>query len=223
MTDKVWHELAFGLESLGMSNEYIRRRVAETTAFFGLETVFEKSVFELSGGQKQLVTLASVMAMQPEVLILDEPTSQLDPVAASEFLSCLHRINRELGVTVVLCEQRLEEVFPLCDKVLLLDKGTILAQGTPREIYQSMQQSDKHAWALMPAFARIWSETGRDGSCPLNIAQGRERLKDYAAAHETFPLYQEAIPASSLPFLPLARKRCTLTSLPVAQRKRRCG
>ena len=203
VTDKVWHELAFGLESLGMSNEVIRRRVAETTAFFGLETVFEKSVFELSGGQKQLVTLASVMAMQPEVLILDEPTSQLDPVAASEFLSCLHRINRELGVTVVLCEQRLEEVFPLCDKVLLLDKGTILAQGTPREIYQSMQQSDKHAWALMPAFARIWSETGRDGSCPLNIAQGRERLKDYAAAHETFPLYQEAIPASGETILEL--------------------
>nr|WP_316625790.1 ATP-binding cassette domain-containing protein [uncultured Ruminococcus sp.] len=200
VTDKVWHELAFGLESLGLSNAAIRRRVAETTAFFGLESVFEKNVSELSGGQKQLVTLASVMAMQPEVLILDEPTSQLDPVAAAEFLSCLHRISRELGVTVILCEQRLEEVFPLCDKVLLLEKGRALAQGSPQHIYQSLQQTEQ-TWALMPSFACIWNETGREGNCPLNIAKGREWLKSYAAMHDTLPLYQEDIPESGEPVL----------------------
>lgn len=200
VTDKVWHELAFGLESLGLSNAAIRRRVAETTAFFGLESVFEKNVSELSGGQKQLVTLASVMAMQPEVLILDEPTSQLDPVAAAEFLSCLHRISRELGVTVILCEQRLEEVFSLCDKVLLLEKGRALAQGSPQHIYQSLQQTEQ-TWALMPSFACIWNETGREGNCPLNIAKGREWLKSYASMHDTLPLYQEDIPESGEPVL----------------------
>ena len=78
VTDKVWHELAFGLESLGYDNNTIRKRVAETASFFGIQNYFEKSVLELSGGQKQILNLASIMAMQPSVLILDEPTSGLD-------------------------------------------------------------------------------------------------------------------------------------------------
>lgn len=90
VTDKVWHELAFGLESLGYDNNTIRKRVAETASFFGIQNYFEKSVLELSGGQKQILNLASIMAMQPSVLILDEPTSQLDPIAASEFCTAFH-------------------------------------------------------------------------------------------------------------------------------------
>ena len=86
-TDKVWHELAFGLESLGYDTPTIRRRVAEMASFFGIQEWFYKPVTELSGGQKQLLNLASVMVLQPKVLILDEPTSQLDPIAASDFLS----------------------------------------------------------------------------------------------------------------------------------------
>ena len=96
VTDKVWHELAFGLESLGCDTPSIRRRVAEMASFFGIQDWFHKSVDELSGGQKQLLSLASVMVMQPKVLILDEPTSQLDPIAAADFLQTLGRINREL-------------------------------------------------------------------------------------------------------------------------------
>ena len=113
MTDKVWHELAFGLESLGFDTPTIRRRVAEMASFFGIQDWFYKNVAELSGGQKQLLSLASVMVMQPRVLILDEPTSQLDPIAASDFLQTLGRINRELGTTVLLTEHRLEEALPL--------------------------------------------------------------------------------------------------------------
>ncbi|MFR6692692.1 MAG: ABC transporter ATP-binding protein [Dysosmobacter sp.] len=112
VTDKVWHELAFGLESLGVDTPTIRRRVAEMAAFFGIEDWFYRDVSQLSGGQKQLLNLASVMAMQPDVLILDEPTSQLDPIAASDFLAVLGKINRELGTAVVLTEHRLEEAFP---------------------------------------------------------------------------------------------------------------
>ena len=99
VTDKVWHELAFGLESLGYDTPTIRRRVAEMASFFGIQTWFYKNVTELSGGQKQLLNLASIMAMQPSVLILDEPTSQLDPIAASDFLATLGKINRECCAT----------------------------------------------------------------------------------------------------------------------------
>ena len=102
VTDKVWHELAFGLESLGLDTGEIRLRVAEMASFFGIQTWFHKSVTELSGGQKQLLNLASVMAMHPDVLILDEPTSQLDPIAAAEFLDTVKKLNLETGVTVIL-------------------------------------------------------------------------------------------------------------------------
>ena len=120
VTDKVWHELAFGLESLGLDHASIKRRVAEMASFFDIQTWFRKNVAELSGGQKQLLNLASIMVMQPKVLILDEPTSQLDPIAASEFLKTIYKINRDLGTTVIISEHRLEELFPMADRVLSL-------------------------------------------------------------------------------------------------------
>ena len=118
ITDKVWHELAFGLESLGEKRDSIRRKVAEISGYFGINDWYHKATDELSGGQKQLLNLASIMVMQPSVLILDEPTSQLDPIAASEFISTLKKLNHEFGITVILVEHRLEEVFPISDKVV---------------------------------------------------------------------------------------------------------
>ncbi|MBQ3856347.1 MAG: ABC transporter ATP-binding protein, partial [Ruminococcus sp.] len=116
VTDKVWHELAFGLENLGIASAEISRRTAEVASFFGIGPWYEKETSELSGGQKQLLSLASVLAMQPELLILDEPTAQLDPIAASEFISALKKLNSELGLTIILAEHRLEEVVPICDR-----------------------------------------------------------------------------------------------------------
>ena len=113
VTDKVWHELAFGLESLGMDSNTIRLQVAEMASYFGIQQWFHKNVSELSGGQKQLLNLASVMSMHPSVLILDEPTSQLDPIAASDFLETIRKINSDLGITIIMTEHRLEEVLPL--------------------------------------------------------------------------------------------------------------
>ena len=127
VTDKVWHELAFGLESLGLDTPTIRRRVAEVAAFFGIENWFYKNVTELSGGQKQLLSLASVMCMNPKILVLDEPTAQLDPIAASDFLALLGKINRELGITVILTEHRLEEAFPFATRVIVMEKGEIIS------------------------------------------------------------------------------------------------
>ena len=120
VTDKVWHELAFGLEYLGLSTPVIRRRVAEIASFFGIQNWFYKPVCELSGGHKQLVNLSSVMALEPSVLLLDEPTSQLDPIAATDFLSTLGRISRELGTTIILSEHRLEDALALSTNVVFL-------------------------------------------------------------------------------------------------------
>ena len=132
--DKVWHELAFGLENLGLASEVIRLRVAEMASYFGIQHWFERPVCELSGGQKQLLNLASVMAMQPRALVLDEPTAQLDPLAAREFLSTLRAVNRDLGTTVILSEHRLEETLPIADGVVVLDCGRIVAEGEPRSV-----------------------------------------------------------------------------------------
>ena len=157
VTDKVWHELAFGLESLGVDTPTIRRRVAEMAAFFGIEDWFYRDVSQLSGGQKQLLNLASVMAMQPDVLILDEPTSQLDPIAASDFLAVLGKINRELGTAVVLTEHRLEEAFPLATAVAVMDRGRLLCTGTPQQVGRQLKTLGHGMFLAMPAAMRIWA------------------------------------------------------------------
>lgn len=131
VTDKVWHELAFGLESIGCPSPVLRLRVAEMASYFGISDWFDRDVSELSGGQKQLLNLAGVMAMQPDVLVCDEPTSQLDPIATASFLDTLRRLNRELGVTVIISEHRLEDVFAQADRALVLDEGHMAAYGTP--------------------------------------------------------------------------------------------
>lgn len=134
VTDTVWHELAFGLENLGYETGVIRRRVAEMASFFGIEAWFRRACSTLSSGQKQTLALASVMAMQPELLILDEPTAQLDPIAAYEFLGLLERIHREIGTTVVIAEHRLEETLPLAELAVVMDAGEAVCIAPPGRI-----------------------------------------------------------------------------------------
>lgn len=176
VTDKVWHELAFGLESLGYDNGAIRLRVAEMASFFGIQGWFMKNVTELSGGQKQLLNLASVMAMQPSVLILDEPTSQLDPIAASEFLETVKKINRELGTTVIISEHRLDEILPAADKVAVMDRGSILCFDTPAEVGTFLKRNDHDMFAAMPAPLQIYAGVPIDDTCPLTVREGRNWL-----------------------------------------------
>ncbi len=196
VTDKVWHELAFGLENLGESNDVIRRRVAETASFFGIQEFFDKSVNELSGGQKQLLSLASVMVMQPEILILDEPTAQLDPIAAADFLACLSRINRELGTTVIISEHRLDDVLPLSDRVLALEGGELICNCPPREAGVELKERNNAYFSSLPSPMRIWSAVETGGApCPVTVTQGREWLSGFAAENKFYELYEEDIPA----------------------------
>ncbi len=183
VTDKVWHELAFGLESLGLDTVTIRRRVAEMASFFGIQTWFYKNVTELSGGQKQLLNLASVMVMQPELLILDEPTSQLDPIAASDFLATLGKIHRELGTTILLTEHRLEEAFPLATQVAVMDGGRMICTGTPKEVGLALRERGHAMFLAMPSAMRIWAATDGGETCPVTVREGREWLSGFAAVH----------------------------------------
>jgi len=183
VTDKVWHELAFGLESLGLKTSEIRLRVAEMASFFGIQTWFHKSVAELSGGQKQLLALASVMAMQPSVLILDEPTSQLDPIAAGEFLATVGKINRELGVTVILTEHRLEEAFPLSTHAVVMDRGRIIVEGSPSEVGLALRGQGHGMFLAMPAPMRIWAACHDSGAqCPVTVRDGAAWLANQTVA-----------------------------------------
>lgn len=178
VTDKVWHELAFGLESLGCDQRTMRLRVAEMASFFGIQTWFHKSVAELSGGQKQLLNLASIMAMQPMVLILDEPTSQLDPIAAADFLNTVRKINLELGITVILSEHRLEEVFPAADRVIVMDAGRIVADEAPRKIGDRLVEQKSDMLAALPSPVQIYYGVNSTLPCPLTVREGRSWLSD---------------------------------------------
>ena len=176
VTDKVWHELAFGLESLGYDNATIRLRVAEMASYFGIHQWFYKNVTELSGGQKQLLNLAAVMAMHPRLLILDEPTSQLDPIAASDFLETVKKINRDIGTTVILTEHRLEDVIPWADRVFVMDKGEIICEGKPRQVGEELKKKDQGMFLSMPAPMRIYAEADSEEPCPLTVSEGRRWL-----------------------------------------------
>lgn len=174
VTDKVWHELAFGLESLGYDSDYIRLRVGEMANYFGITSLFRKKTTELSGGQKQLMNLASVMAMSPDVIILDEPTSQLDPITANDFITTLKKINDELGLTVIIIEHRLQEVFPIADKVAVMEDGKVICYDTPRNVCEKL--SNHPMSQGFPSAVRIWQKSGGKGNCPLTVKEGRNFL-----------------------------------------------
>lgn len=187
VTDKVWHELSFGLESLGVSTPEIRTRVAEMASFFGIQAWFYKDVCELSGGQKQLLNLASVMVMQPTVLVLDEPTSQLDPIAAQDFIKALEKINRELGVAVILTEHRTEDVFPVSHRVIVMDGGKIIANDTPQTVGEVLKKFHHPMELALPVPIRVYGAVPNELSCPLTVRDGRLWLESYARRHKLFP------------------------------------
>ena len=198
VTDKVWHELAFGLESLGTDQKTMRLRVAEMASYFGIQRWFHKDVATLSGGQKQLLNLASIMAMQPEVLILDEPTSQLDPIAASDFLNTVRKINLELVTAIIITEHRLEDIYHAADRVVVMEAGKIVACDTPRAVGAQLYQQKSQMFAALPTPVRVFYGTGAEGDCPLTVREGRSWLtktfagKKLAATEPEFePMLEE--------------------------------
>src|SRR5690625_3985486 len=184
VTDKVWHELAFGLENIGVPTEKIRRQVGEIANFFGIHTWFQHKTTDLSGGQKQLLNLAAVMVMEPKVLILDEPTSQLDPIAATHFLQTLEKLNRDLGLTIIVVEHRLEEVLPLADKLVLLEKGKVICTEEPRKIGEQLKAIDDNhpMFFALPTAMKVFHRLHKEGISPLTVREGRNFLNEYVSS-----------------------------------------
>lgn len=184
VTDRVYHELAFGLESLGYDNNTIKLRVAEMATFFGISQWFMKKTTELSGGQKQLLNLASIMAMQPDVLILDEPTAQLDPLAATEFLDTIKKINLDIGTTIIISEHRLGELFPMSDRVLVMDNGQIIIDESPKEAGRIVLESGHIMSKALPSYMNIFvaveGKVSETKNYPLSIKSSREWLSEKA-------------------------------------------
>ena len=184
VTDTVWHELAFGLENLGVPVEEIRKRTAETAQYFGMTEWFRQPIEALSGGQKQMLNLASVMVMQPEVLILDEPTAQMDPIGARRFFHTLKGLQQEIGTTIILSEQRLEEVMPLAQDLVYMEKGQIVAQGPVQESlkiladYEKIKNKPLAMETSFPVALRVYmkSREKEEETVPVSVGQGRQWL-----------------------------------------------
>ncbi len=196
VTDKVWHELAFGLENLGTDQKTIRLRVAEMANYFGIEGWFHRSVSELSGGQKQLLNLASVMAMQPSVIILDEPTSQLDPIAAADFLNTVKKINLELGTTVIITEHRLENIFHCSDRVVVMENGAVVACDKPERIGALLREQHCDIFYALPSPVQIFYGVQDSGFCPLTVREGRSWLTQ---RYENRPVTVDHVEEEELP------------------------
>lgn len=180
VTDTVEEELSFGLCGICTDNGKIRRRVGEVVGYFGIEGMLGKKTSELSGGQKQTLCLASVMAMSPKVLILDEPTSQLDPISAAEFISLLRRLNRETGLTVIISEHRVEDLFAAADKIAIFDSGRLISFGTPQNVGEFLASSTTavRPALMLPCAAKIFRATGGKGETPLTVRDGREYIRN---------------------------------------------
>jgi len=176
VTHSVRTELAFGLENLGLDSKTIRLRIAEISAYFSLESIIDKKISELSGGQKQMVCLASILAMHPDVIIFDEPSSQLDPMTAETFLNTIHKLYKENGITVIITEHRLENLIPVADRVIVMDKGKIISDTSPRDIPAELAADDDLISSAVPIAMRLHTKLKLTSPVPLNVAEGRQML-----------------------------------------------
>ena len=177
--ESVWHELAFGLENMKLTSYEIRRRIAETSEFFGITQIVRRKISSLSGGQKQLVNLAAITAMQPDIILLDEPTAFLDPVAAKGFIELIARLNKETGVTVILSTHNPDESLFCADKVILLRNGNASVFKSAYE-YVDFLAERSELTSFMPVSSRIASKLGKTSHLPITISEGRQTVKQYS-------------------------------------------
>lgn len=170
-TSRVEKELVFAMENLGLAKEEMQKRVAETADFFGLSSCLKSRVAELSGGMKQKLALASLAALKPEILVLDEPLSQLDPKAAEEILNLVLRLNQEYGITVIMAEQRLDRCLPLADRIIVMEKGKIVYDEGEGKGERGLFLREKEG--LLPSLPRIFARLG-EKELPFTVKEARK-------------------------------------------------
>lgn len=183
VTDSALDELSFGLESIGASPLTTKLRVAEMASFFGMQDWLHESVHRLSGGQQQLLNIAATMTMEPEALVLDEPTSQLDPISATKLMDALRRVNIDLGTTIIIVEHDLENVLTMADKLVAMEAGEVVVHGRPRKVANELFAKEAETARMLPSPVRIFCAVERSGeggetdAVPLNVREGRAWLK----------------------------------------------
>lgn len=201
VTDKVWHELAFGLENLGMGQNEMRRRLAETAAFFNLEPLLDKNTWELSGGEKQKLNLASIMAMKPDIILLDEPLSQLDPVSALDFANILRKVKSELGTSIIMAEHNLKDVLDIADRAGIMEDGRLIRYDNIDTLLNEKSPSMKSIINMMPVPVKLYNILDTTGKCPLNICGAKKMLDGYMEGKETAEFESEKVNNDSTPVL----------------------
>jgi len=154
-------DVAFGLENLGLPRDEIRRRVDWALKVTGIYDLRDKAPFELSGGQQQRVAIASVLAMQPEIIVLDEPTSFLDPLSARNILEVIHHLNREIGITVILVEHRLDLAARYANRVIVMKDGKIVLDGEPRRVF--LDERVRLSGVGIPKVVKLYLTLIKDG------------------------------------------------------------
>ncbi|MEM3153669.1 MAG: ATP-binding cassette domain-containing protein [Candidatus Bathyarchaeia archaeon] len=174
-------DVAFGLENLGMPREEIRNRVDWALKLTGIYELRERTPTELSGGQQQRVAIASVLAMQPEVIVLDEPTSFLDPLGAKRIFEVIYELNRKLGITIVLVEHRLDLTAKYADHIIIMDEGKVVLDGEPHEILNS--EEARLIGVGIPKATRLYQILRSDGiklggKVPLSSEEMAEKLRE---------------------------------------------
>jgi energy-coupling factor transporter ATP-binding protein EcfA2 len=173
-------DVAFGLENLGMPRPEMRERVDWALKMTGIEELSDRAPHELSGGQQQRVAIASVLAMQPEIIVFDEPTSFLDPLGAQKIFEVISDLNKKLGITVMLVEHRLDLAAKYADHVLVMNESEVVLDGEPKEIFNSNQ-----AWLLgvgIPKAISLWRLLKENGitlkGTPISSDEAIERLRE---------------------------------------------
>ncbi|MDH7478223.1 MAG: ATP-binding cassette domain-containing protein [Candidatus Bathyarchaeota archaeon] len=180
-------DVAFGLENLGVPREEIRKRVDWALNLTGIYDLRERAPHELSGGQQQRVAIASILAMQPEVMILDEPTSFLDPLSAKKIFEVIYELNKKLGITVVLVEHRLDLTARYADHIIVMDDGKVVLDGEPREILSS--EEARLIGIGIPKATRLYHILRKDGIklgniVPLSSDEMATLLKEALKLHD---------------------------------------
>jgi len=193
VTDTVEEELVFGMESLGVAPEVMRKRVEDMLDLLALTPLRQRKLSSLSGGEAQRVAIASVLTMNPKILLLDEPTSALDPIAAEEVLATLSRLVHDLGITVVIAEHKLERVLQFVDRVIYVRNEREVAVGFPQEILKDSTLAPP----IVHLFRGLASEIS-DKEVPLTVRDARRQLGDLAAALSPVQRNQPAIAAEPL-------------------------
>ncbi|WP_457752952.1 energy-coupling factor ABC transporter ATP-binding protein [Thermococcus sp.] len=171
----VEEEVAFGLENLGLDPEEIKRRIKWALRIAGLEGLENEFPPNLSGGQKQRLAIASVLAMKPEVLVLDEPTSQLDPLGKEQVLSLITLLNKEQGITIVLVEHNTEYILSFADRVVVLDKGEIVLEGKPKNVFEEVELL-QNLGIRLPASVRISHKLKKKGLLERSALSEKELI-----------------------------------------------